>query len=432
MQIFIPSKTCLFFASLLIFIFTTFSNKLACQVIINEIHADPAAGLAGDANGDGTRHSTQDEFIELVNSGAAGIDISGWTLSDAGNVRHTFPAGTNLSAGKAVVIFGGGTPSGSFGGAIVQTASTGQLSLNNSGDTVTLKDGSATTVVEHVYGSEANDDQSISRDPDLTGEFAKHSEIAAAAGALFSPGTKVDGTPFNGTTPGNQPPVLDPLDDQTVEIGETLEFTVTASDADGDSLSFFAENLPAGATFSYQDFAWTPTASGLYENIIFRVEDGNGGSDADTISISVTEPVDLVLNEFLADPPAGPAGDANGDGTRHASQDEFIELVNTGAAALDLSDWTLADGSSVQHTFPSGTVLAAEKAIVIFGGGSPTGDFGGATVQTASAGQLSLNNGGDSIILKNNSGTIIIEYNYGSEAGDDQSLSVEKCLQVRP
>src|SRR5690606_34335601 len=33
-------------------------------IIINEIHADPAGDLTGDANGDGIRDASADEFIE--------------------------------------------------------------------------------------------------------------------------------------------------------------------------------------------------------------------------------------------------------------------------------------------------------------------------------------------------------------------------------
>src|SRR4051794_31368354 len=42
--------------------------------------------------------------------------------------------------------------------------------------------------------------------------------------------------------------------------------------------------------------------------------------------------VSLIINEYMASPPAGIAGDANGDGTRSATQDEFIELVNSDTA----------------------------------------------------------------------------------------------------
>lgn len=418
------AKLCAF-----LFIFPVFVFSQSSSIVLNEINADPAPDLAGDANGDGTRDTTDDEFIELVNSDTEDIDLSGWTISDLVGQRHTFQATTILQAGQAIVVFGGGSPTGSFGGAIVQTASSGQLALNNSGDTITLKNTSEVIVIEYTYGSEAGNDQSISRYPDLTGDFTKHSEIAAAAGALFSPGTQVDGSSFGAAPPpSNSDPVLDPIGDQTVELGESLVFFVTATDMDNDSLTFFAENLPAGATFFNQQFQWMPVVSGIFQDIIFKVDDGNGGTDSESITITVTEPVYIVLNEIHADPAADLPGDANGDGTRDSTDDEFIELVNTGNSTLDLSGWTLSDAASVRHTFPQGTNLPTDRAIVIFGGGSPNGDFGGALVQTAAANLLSLNNSGDTITLKNAGGVTILEHSYGSEAGDNQSISRDPDL----
>ncbi|MEE9617046.1 MAG: ExeM/NucH family extracellular endonuclease, partial [Anaerolineae bacterium] len=168
-------------------------------LVINEFLADPASGLAGDANGDGVRDSGDDEFIEVVNNSDSDVDISGWTLSDGYGVRHTFLEGTVVSANCAVVVFGGGTPTGGFGGAVVQTANGAynQLGLNNSGDTITLSDGTTDLVVV-TYGSEGGDNQSLTRDPDITGEFVKHSEATGSGGALFSPGTMIDGSLFSG------------------------------------------------------------------------------------------------------------------------------------------------------------------------------------------------------------------------------------------
>ncbi|MET0405653.1 MAG: lamin tail domain-containing protein, partial [Cystobacter sp.] len=51
------------------------------KVILNEVLANEAGS---DVNG---------EFIELVNTGTAAADLSGWTLSDATATRHTFPSG---------------------------------------------------------------------------------------------------------------------------------------------------------------------------------------------------------------------------------------------------------------------------------------------------------------------------------------------------
>jgi len=176
----------------------SFSTIAATNWIINEIHADPASGIDGDANGDGTRDTYDDEFVEIVNNSSSDIAISGWTLADAVSVRHTFPAGTVVLAKCGIVIFGGGAPAGSFGNVVVQIASTGTLSLNNDGDTITLNDGS-TDQVTVTYGSEGADDQSITRDPDITGSvLVKHATATGAGGALFSPGTKIDGSQFSG------------------------------------------------------------------------------------------------------------------------------------------------------------------------------------------------------------------------------------------
>jgi hypothetical protein len=169
----------------------------AHAVVINEFLADPAADLTGDANGDGVRDASEDEFVELYNDTGAALDMSGWTLSDAVGVRHVFPDGTEVEAGCGIVVFGGGTPTGNFGNCVVQTASSGLIGLNNSGDTITINDGVG-DVATYSYGSEGGQDQALTRDPDLTGDFVLHSTATGSAGALFSPGTLIDGNFFEG------------------------------------------------------------------------------------------------------------------------------------------------------------------------------------------------------------------------------------------
>lgn len=150
------------------------------KVILNEILAnEPGSTTAG-------------EFVELVNVGGTSISIAGWTLSDATSVRHTFAAGTTLAPGKAIVVFAGasGIPAGLTNAV---AASTGSLSLGNTGDSVKVKSGT-TTIDSYTYASSlaAVDGVSMNRSPDGTAAaaFALHT---AASSLQSSPGKRVNG-----------------------------------------------------------------------------------------------------------------------------------------------------------------------------------------------------------------------------------------------
>lgn len=168
-------------------------------MVINEIHADPAL-LIGDANGDGSVDGVEDEFVEIVNNTLASVDLSGWTLADGVGTRHTFPAGSILISGCSVLVFGGGSPTGSFGNSLVQVSSSGTLGLNGLGDMITLYNLASIVVASYSYGLEGGDDQSLTRAPDIIGgePLVKHSLAEGSGGAIFSPGTRLDGIPFGG------------------------------------------------------------------------------------------------------------------------------------------------------------------------------------------------------------------------------------------
>lgn len=169
--------------------------------LINEVLYDPAGDLTGDANGDGIRDPNDDEFIEFYNSGPA-LDISGYRIFDttalsSNTPRHIFPAGTIVPANGVIIVFGGGSPTGTFGGAIVQTASGGQINISNAGDIITILDNLGTIVSTLDVGPFSdNPDESYTRNPDISGDFVQHSIITSANGALFSPGRRVNGTSF--------------------------------------------------------------------------------------------------------------------------------------------------------------------------------------------------------------------------------------------
>ena len=88
----------------------------------------------------------------------------------------------------------------------------------------------------------------------------------------------------------NRPPVLDPIGNKSVNEGQQLQFTVSATDPDGNSLVYSASNLPTGASFnsSSRTFSWTPTftQSGIYYNVKLTSSDGSM-SDSEYINITV-------------------------------------------------------------------------------------------------------------------------------------------------
>lgn len=216
---------------------------------INEVLADPSDGLAGDANRDGVRSASQDEFVEIVNASEVDLDLGDYRVAtrDGNSVlttRHTFAPGTILPPGAAAVVFGGANAATfnprdpSFADAYVATASTGSLSLLNGGSIVALLDPLGATVEELSYGGETalegDRNASLTRSPDILGDFVLHQTPPEAAGRLFSPGAKLDGAPFRTTAPVSRIEI-DPAD-ATAQAGASQSFVARALDSAGREL----------------------------------------------------------------------------------------------------------------------------------------------------------------------------------------------------
>ncbi|MXW81383.1 MAG: tandem-95 repeat protein, partial [Gemmatimonadetes bacterium] len=86
----------------------------------------------------------------------------------------------------------------------------------------------------------------------------------------------------------NQIPELVSIGPYIAEEGSALTIILEGSDADGDELTYSVEGEPTGASLAEQTFSWKPSysQSGEYE-VTFTVEDGRGGIDRETITITV-------------------------------------------------------------------------------------------------------------------------------------------------
>jgi endonuclease/exonuclease/phosphatase family metal-dependent hydrolase len=121
----------------------------------------------------------------------------------------------------------------------------------------------------------------------------------------------------------------------------------------------------------------------------------------------------LMINEICANEPG-----SNTVG-------EFVEIVNVGTGAASIGGYTVRDGSAIRHTFAAGTTLQPGKAIVVFGGAA--GIPGGLTnAVAASTGDLNLANAGDTVSLRNASGTTIQTFTYSSTLASSDGVSINR------
>src|SRR5205823_10136112 len=121
-----------------------------------------------------------------------------------------------------------------FGGAQVFKTTSG-LSLSNTGGVVTLRDnvGSVIGIFEYggATGLNGSSNQSLTRSPDVTGGFTGHPTATDSGGSVFSPGTRVNGTPFS-LCPAIARVDVSPTS-ATINSGEQQQFTAKAFDEIG-------------------------------------------------------------------------------------------------------------------------------------------------------------------------------------------------------
>ena len=115
---------------------------------------------------------------------------------------------------------------------------------------------------------------------------------ATLAGCL----TKEESDP--GTTGGedrtqNNPPTISGTPQTAVTMGNTYSFTPTASDPDGDNLTFSVQNLPVWASFESSTGRLTGQPSladvGVFERIVVSVSDGIATTSLPEYSITVSQ-----------------------------------------------------------------------------------------------------------------------------------------------
>lgn len=106
-----------------------------------------------------------------------------------------------------------------------------------------------------------------------------------------SAGTEVAFTERYADSTSNLPPVLKAIGNQSGVVGQTLRFTVSASDPEHGKVKLGVDNLPPGAVFDAVSgqFSWVPASSGIYKALFYAQDDGDGQlKDAEWVAFYIS------------------------------------------------------------------------------------------------------------------------------------------------
>ena len=270
------------------------SQPLISPVVISEVMYNP--------------QGTKPEYIEIVNRSTSAVELfdpanpgNTWKLTSA--VDFTFPLSVTLDPCESVLVTTASVST--LRAAYAIPASTRIFSsplmgaLNNAGEKLKLRKPGIPSfpglpplyiLVDKVdylpvapWPTTVNGtDRSIERDAlDAYGNDPDNWSASALGG---SPGT----------TACNEAPDIDPIANKTAPEQQQLAFTATATDPQGDNITFTLASGPAGASItSGGAFTWTPTEAqgpGSYNVEIRATDDGSPAAEStESFTVTVTE-----------------------------------------------------------------------------------------------------------------------------------------------
>ena len=357
------------------------------------------------------------DSIELYNTGATEVDLSGWIVKDDKDDRtDALPEGTKIAPGAYLVL---------------QTDKDFTFGLGN-GDAARIFDATGTLVDGVTFPSHSN--PSWSRCPDGVGDLAQGASVTlGAANDCAAPTMDVSNL------------ILNEVDSGPLDWVEFYNDGDTPVDISGFVLT---DNAPSDTTHRYEFPAGT-----IIEPKSYFVVDGNsfgfglGGADSamlfppgstfavdealmwaswtehaavdgDEASYANSRCPNAVGNEFVvAKATPGAFNDcatdvrineveSDGDST------DWVEVVNASDAPVDISGWTIMDNDPAGHAadvtpVPAGTVLAPGGYYVF----DQNKDF-----------SFGLGKA-DSATLRNADGAIVAEYSWTAHA----AVSYGRC-----
>lgn len=261
------------------------------------------------------------DSIELVNTTAAAIDLSGWFLSDSkSNYRkYRIPAGTILADGAYLTF-----DTSQFNNPLIHPVT----SYTGTGGAIPV------TLTSAAHGLSTGDGITISGYGGFSAYNGSFQVTVTGPDTFTVPATFLDDDAVKGTWAAGQPFSLD---------GDKGEDVWLLEASAGGALTRFVDHVSFPAALSGESFGRWPDASGPLTPMLSRtLAAANSGPRVGP----------LVVSEIMVHPTGTPESDF-----------EFVEIWNPGAAAQSLANWTLR--GNVDFDFPAGTVPAGGRLVVV-------------------------------------------------------------------
>ncbi len=304
---------------------------------INELVVDP---------------ENENEWVELYNTSPVYVDITGAMICDARNTTSTCKKLTGSVAPNSWLFVD------------LQTRSF----LNNSGDSVILKDSRGAVVDRIDYNDELTPDegQSLARkvdgvDTDSEVDWVVSDTISPSKANIIveeenntSTGQETSSSTTKTTKKTPSIFVWDISAPTTAEVNEQVVFNVEdTADPRGGNISF-VWNLGDRKVFG--PVATTSFAtSGIYNVIVFATSTSGYGEQKNieiTVGNGLSQNAEVIISEILPNP--------EGDDSK-----EFIEIKNNSLASVNLFGWSLRVQDK-KYIFPENTMIASGGVLVFY------------------------------------------------------------------
>lgn len=412
-------KKLILFCLLAVLAFQTYG-----QLVITEIMYNPP-----EAGTDLT------EFIEIYNNSDQAINLNGYEIKDA--IQIVF-GDTTLAAGAFIVTtVNTAAFNGYYGYDAIQWVGG---ALNNSGETITLLDASGNPV-DAVSYSDKNE-WPVEADglgnslelchPDLDNSLGDSWKISNHVTGLIIDGKELFASPGLVNTVDCDIAVVHVVDVETLAFnpkdleilpGETVKWINIAGgnhNVDGSTAVFpdnpvsFYNGVPSTDNWSFE-FTFDVPGVYQYRSELYQFLGMTG-------TITVKQPQTLVFTEIMYNDPSG------------TDSLEFVEIYNISESVIDLNGYTL-EFNNANFAFDLTGISLNPKTYLTLCANTNVfkRHFGFEPISWESIGVLA--NDGDVVILRNLSGDVVAEVNYGVTTpwpidANGQGFSLSLCRPI--